>query len=318
MTSATRVLAFNATSPSGADASLGESSEALQLLVGPSSAAAHLWAQVRRVAPHFRTALLTGEAGTGAEAVARALHDLSPAVWRSFLALTPGEAENYFDPKNLGSSSSLGTIFLTDVENLSRTAQSGLLRVLRNRGPNAVRLVAFASRGLRPLVSTGTFSAELANSLAAVRITLPALRERTEDIPMLASYLLQRRAQQLGYPARPLTPEFLKTAVAYAWPGNLDQMSATLDRLLTAANGDVLQATDIEAAAAACLQVSAPATLQPRMIKLDQVVQEHIRAVLFGCNGNKLRAAEVLGISRSTLYRMLEASTSSYPLSLAG
>jgi len=297
-------------------------SDALQLLVGPSAAAAHLWAQIRRVAPHFRTALLTGERGTGAEAVARALHDLSPATWRPFLTLGSQESEQYFSQKAFATPPSEGTLFLSDVESLSRSAQSSLLRLLRYRGPQSVRVVAFARHGLRPAVSTGIFSSELASSLAALRIALPALRERSEDIPLLVSHVMQRRAQALGKAAPPLTAEFLQAASHFAWPGNLEQMTSVLEALIRRSQGEPLTGSDLESAVEQTEESTARTINEPRMVKLETVIQEHIRSVLFGCNGNKLRAAEILGISRSTLYRMLDAAQASgggeFSLPLAG
>jgi DNA-binding NtrC family response regulator len=318
MTSANRVLAFSSPGSRFPDASPTEAPEALQILVGPSPAAAHLWEQIRRVAPHFRTALLTGEAGTGADAVARALHDLSPSPWRTFNTLAPAQAEEFFARRALHSAPVDGTLFLTGIERLSRQAQSGLLRILRHRGPHPLRLIVFASNGLRAAVSAGLFSSELASALTAVRIAIPALRERSQDIPMLLSHLLQHRAQALGKPAPPLTPAFLNAVTGYVWPGNLDQMATVLDHLVRNGNGDPLLASSLEEAIAESVQASPGAHPEARMVKLDQVIHEHIRSVLFGCNGNKLRAAEVLGISRSTLYRMLEASVQAEPLSLAG
>lgn len=270
-------MPHSAVSPAGNSAS-----DALQLLVGPSAAAAHLWAQVRRVAPHFRTALLTGERGTGAEAVARALHDLSPATWRPFLALSPAEAEGYLANKNFVTPPAEGTLFLPDVENLPRTAQSGLLRLLRHRGPQSVRVVCFARNGLRPAVSTGVFSSELASSLSALRIPLPALRERREDIPLLVSHLLQRRSQALGFPAPQLSAEFLAAASSFAWPGNLEQMTSVLDELIGRAPAETLSAADLDAAVTRTGDNPVRSAHEPRMVKLETVIQEHIRSVLFG------------------------------------
>ncbi|SEG38124.1 two-component system, NtrC family, response regulator HydG [Bryocella elongata] len=297
-------------------------SDALQLLVGPSAGAAHLWAQIRRVAPHFRTALLTGERGTGAEAVARALHDLSPATWRPFLTLSSQDSEQYLSQKSFAAPPPEGTLFLSDIESLSRSAQSSLLRLLRHRGPQSVRVVAFARHGLRPAVSTGIFSSELASSLAALRIALPALRERAEDIPLLVSHVLQRRAQALGKTAPPLTAEFLSAASHFSWPGNLEQMTSVLEALIRRSQGDPLTGSDLESAVEQTEESTARTVNEPRMVKLETVIQEHIRSVLFGCNGNKLRAAEILGISRSTLYRMLDAAQAAgngdFKLPLAG
>jgi DNA-binding NtrC family response regulator len=316
------LTANHSTAVSPSTSSATAASDALQLLVGPSAAAAHLWAQIRRVAPHFRTALLTGERGTGAEAVARALHDLSPATWRPFLSLNHQEAEEYFAHKTFASAPTEGTLFLSDIESLSRSAQTGLLRLLRHRGPQAVRVVAFARHGLRPAVSTGIFSSELASSLAALRIALPALRERAEDIPLLVSHLLQRRAQALGKAAPPLTAEFLHAASHFAWPGNLEQMTGALEALIRRSTGEALTGGDLESSVKQTEEAAPRPANEPRMVKLETVIQEHIRAVLFGCNGNKLRAAEVLGISRSTLYRMLDAAqaagSNDFDLPLAG
>ncbi|MES2390892.1 MAG: sigma 54-interacting transcriptional regulator, partial [Acidobacteriota bacterium] len=231
MSTSNRVLAFASATPRSPAPANGESSEALHILVGPSPAAAHLWDQIRRVAPHFRTALLTGEAATGAEAVARALHDLSPATWRSFLSLSPTDAEDYFGRRSLQALPSDGTVFLTDIENLSRPAQTGLMRAIRHRSTNPIRIIAFARQGLRAAVSAGTFSADLASALTAVRIGLPPLRERAQDVPMLLSHMLHRRSQQLGRPTPALSTEFLEAATVYPWPGNLHQMGIVLEHL---------------------------------------------------------------------------------------
>jgi DNA-binding NtrC family response regulator len=320
MSSSNRVLAFASANPRNSDHLQGDASEAMHLLVGPSAAAAHLWDQIRRVAPHFRTALLTGEAHTGAEAVARALHDLSPATFRSFLALDPTGAEEFLGHRSVQVLPVEGTLFLSEIESLSRPAQTGLLRILRHRSQHPIRVIAFARNGLRAAVSAGTLSADLANALSAVRIALPPLRERSQDIPMILSHILHCRSQQLGRTTPTLAPDFLESAVAYAWPGNLHQMEALIQRLLQTAAGDILSASAFEAAVAFSIEHTPHPAPPARMIKLDQVIHEHIRSVLFGCNGNKLRAAEVLGISRSTLYRMLDASAAhpSIPLSLAG
>jgi DNA-binding NtrC family response regulator len=144
--------------------------------------------------------------------------------------------------------------------------------------------------------------------MAALRVSLPALRERSEDIPLLVSHVMQRRAQALGKAAPPLTAEFLQAASHFAWPGNLEQMTSVLEALIRRSTGEPLTGADLESAVEQTEGSTVRAINEPRMVKLEMVIQEHIRAVLFGCNGNKLRAAEILGISRSTLYRMLDAA----------
>jgi len=308
-----------------APASRARENEAdVSVLSGTSAAIAHLRAQMRRIAPYFRTASLTGERGCGDEAVARALHEMCPLNDRAFLALNATDAEKRFATENGPvAAPTEGLLYLPEAEALSRTAQAGLLRLLREQNSRSPRVVAFVGRGLKPLISAGFFSPELAGTLGALRIALPELRDRTTDIPLLLHDCLQetcRRREITDARSRPvyLSDEFLLAAMRSNWPGNLHQMQDVVDWLLEHKTGGTLNAGDLQAALDALNQASSSRPRGPRMVRLEQVVQQHIREVLMGCNGNKLRAAEVLGISRSTLYRMLESSEAPESLRLAG
>ncbi len=283
-------------------------------LTGTSPAVAHLLSQIRRVGPYFRTAMLTGERHCGDAEAAALLHSLSPLADRPLLTLNAADAElllgDSFPPAAV---TEAGMIFLTWPERLSRSAQMTLLRLLRNRKPLPPRIVIFAEHGLRPLVSAGNFSPELEASLGALRITLPSLRDRAEDIP----HLLGSLVAEANTAAPPLTQELLDAAVRHNWPENLKQLRAVAERLATQGNELPLDATTLQAAIE-YVPTGPPADRRaPRLIPLEQVIQEHVRAVLVACSGNKLRAAEILGISRSTLYRMLESPASFNPMSMA-
>jgi len=281
-----------------------------QWLLGPSPAAAQLWLLLRRIAPLFRTALLLGEPGTGAEFAARVLHDLSPSAHHPWLVLPAQDAEDRFRTRS--NYNIEGSIFLPELERLSPTAQTGLLHLLRRRGSRTPRVIAASSRSLRTLVAATGFNPELASALGAIHIAMPALRNRAEDITPLASLALQHSATARNIQVPNLSPSVLEAAHAYSWPGNLDQLRAAFDWLMEVHGAArTLYARDLESALAAVAQTAAasasPAT-ETRLISLDLVVKEHVRSVLSACHGNKLRAAEVLGISRSTLYRMLDES----------
>jgi DNA-binding NtrC family response regulator len=199
-------------------------------------------------------------------------------------------------------------IYIPHPERLSPVFQATLLRLLRKYGANAPRIVAFAGRSLRTLFSTTGFSAELADYLGALRIAIPALRERREDISQLLTHLLQNIAVRSGAPLPDLAPDLIDAARHLPWRGNLPQLSAAAEALMERSTHLILHAQDLNAVLGA---ISAPITEfhgEVRMMRLDDIIQEHIRAVLSACNGNKLRTAEILGISRSTLYRMLETN----------
>ncbi|MBW4040082.1 MAG: sigma-54-dependent Fis family transcriptional regulator [Acidobacteria bacterium] len=277
-------------------------------LAGPSAAMAQLRGQFRRVAPYFRTALLTGERGCGEVLAARVLHQMSPLKDRAFVVLTPSAAELRFARNSLAPAALDGMIFLPQPERLSRLAQVAILRLLREHGQYAPRIVAFAERGLRSIVSAGGFSADLAEALTALRITMPSLRDRAEDIPSLLSHMLQLLATERGTPTPRPPADLLEAAVRQSWPGNLAQLHTAAIGLIARSGKGELRPEDLTAVLSSIAPAVPRERRETRMLRLDDVIQEHIRAVLSACNGNKLRTAEVLGISRSTLYRMLDAT----------
>jgi DNA-binding NtrC family response regulator len=276
-------------------------------MLGSSAAITLLRGQIHRVAPHFRTALLTGERGCGDITAAHILHQLSPRSQYPFRELTPAYAQLRFGSRPMHApAAGEGMFYLPRPESLSHDVQAALLRLLRERGSQAPRIVAFAERGLRPLVTTSGFSAELADSLEALHITLPSLRERSDDIPELLSRLLQEFATNLQRTPPMLAPDLFDAARKSPWPGNFPQMQAAVQGLIELTGKPVLHAADLRSVLGTVSQPLPLDRSEIRMVSLDTIIQEHIRAILFACNGNKLRAADILGISRSTLYRMLE------------
>jgi len=316
-----QVLPLSSNRPPRPVVTMGDVGTAWPVLAGTSVAATQMRSMIRRVAPHFRTAVLLGEEGCGGEQVARALHLLSPAKALPFVALDAAEAERRFARAETAPTPERaeGLIYLPEVARLSRAAQSGLLTMLHGAsawqhqpaqggiGRGMVRVVAFAGRGLRPVVSAGSFHSELAGVLETLRLAIPSIRERADDVPQLLAQVVQSVAEELCQQPAELGDDLLEAAKRFEWPGNLNQMRAVMRRLLERGTGDTLHAEDLTEALEAVAQMQ-PVAAGPRLVRLEQVVQEHIRSVLIACNGNKLRAAEVLGISRSTLYRMLETT----------
>lgn len=297
------------------------SAELALTLLGPSPAMAQLWTQIRRLAPYLRTVLLTGEADCGQEAVARLLLDLSPQNHRHFLQLTAAEVEGrLLRASGLASFPPDVLLYLPDVHRLSRPAQEAVLRLLKMRRSRPFTTVAAAADDLRTLVGLGSFSSELADLLGGMRIALPTLKQRAEDLPMLIVQLLSQLASAQGTCPPTVSETFLRAAMAHTWPGNFRELSQVLASLNASAGTEPLQASDLQRTLAVQKATVYAEPAAVRMVSLDAIVQEHIAAVLHACHGNKLRAAETLGISRSTLYRMLDcaAATRTPALQLAG
>ena len=305
--------------PSRTRSNVSSSADLALTLLGPSAAMAQLWAQIRRLAPHVRTVLLTGAPDCGQEAVARLLLDLSPGNHRGFLQLTAAKAETrLLRTAGLNSLPTDVFLYLPDIHRFSLAAQDALLRLMRMRRSRPFTVVAASPEDLRSLVDLGRFTPELADTLSSVRLAVPCLKQRQEDIPMLLSHMLSARGLETGRPAPQPTDEFLRAAMQHSWPGNLRELSRTVACLTSGSQHDGLRAADLHGALALQVPVLTAEPVAARLVSLDTVVQEHISAVLRACRGNKLRAAEVLGISRSTLYRMLDAAAAhNTPLSIA-
>jgi DNA-binding NtrC family response regulator len=294
-------------------------------IVGSSAAMHRLRQQVKRIGPHFRTVLVSGEAGTGKELVARALHRMSPAASGPFVvcpateipateikdALARRERSDVTgdDVRRLMRRSARGTLFLDRVNELPFDAQVWLLRALTQyelTQKTDLRIVASTGEDLRILVSTGRFSQELYQRLATVEITLPPLRERHEDLPELARHFLGRFATVHGRSAREIADEAMERMQQHPWPGNVSELESVLRNTVLRSDGQVLQSHDLPLLADKIESEQSPA----KTMRLQDVIEQHVLRVLKECGGNKLRASELLGISRSTLYRMLGASAS--------
>jgi DNA-binding NtrC family response regulator len=298
-------------------------------IVGSSAAIKRLRQQVRRIGPHFRTVLVSGEAGTGKELVARALHRMSPASGGPFVVCRAAaieealaECEGASAGDEVGRSMKRpvrGTLFLHRISNMPLEMQDRVLRVLMQYEPTQsrgnvlqrmdLRIIATTEEDLRTLVSTGRFSQELCQRLATVDISLPPLRERMEDLPELAKHFLEGFAQRYGRDVCKITDEAMERMLKYSWPENVRELECVLRNAVLRSEGRVLEAHHLPLLATAN-EPEQPATNAGRSVRLQDVVEQHVLRVLKDCGGNKLRASELLGISRSTLYRMLDAGVS--------
>ena len=302
-------------------------------LVGTSAPMRRLRLQINRIGPHFRTVLIRGEAGSETEQVARRLHGLSQGAAGSFVKCHAGALENPSsdtspDIFKQGSLEWLtrraegGTLFLDAVDKMPLAAQATLLRTLRRHefaesGGRITqrldsRVIASASEDLRVLASAGRFGQELYQRLATVEIAIPPLRERREDIPELATSLLDRLAQLDGCAVSSVSPEAMERLLSHRWPGNMRELHNALQSAMlqredgTGGTIGMIEARHLPEFAEEHIAASEKPDAEQNM-RLQDVVERHVMRVLKECRGNKLRAAERLGISRSTLYRMLDA-----------
>jgi DNA-binding NtrC family response regulator len=299
-------------------------------IVGSSMAMKRVRQQVRRIGPHFRTVLVSGEPGTGKELVARALHRMSPAADGPFVvchasAIEEAVAEceagvNTADnARRLMKSPVRRTLFLDRITDMPLAVQDRLLRVLtqhemtqsRINAPQRMelRIIGSTEEDVKILVSTGRFSQQLYQRLATVDITLPPLRERMEDLPELARYFLERFAQLHRKSLREIADEAMERMQKYLWPGNVAQLESVLRNGVLRSEGEVLGTHHLPLIAEASQPEQSIAGVG-KSVRLQDVVEQHVLGVLKNCGGNKLRASEMLGISRSTLYRMLDAGVS--------
>lgn len=314
------------------------------VLLGESVAVRQLRLQIRRVAPYFRTALIRGEAGAGKELVARAIHALSPGFVGPFIvadARLLAESTEYCESPHanttltaarLLASAQGGTLYLTHIGDSSTVQQAALLAFLRDceerkgtwpRPGNGIsgeiggrevqvstsrnldmRILAASDRDLRSLAAIGQFRQDLFARLSGLEIFVPPLRQRVADIPILVDCLLRRIAEGSGEPAKSLAERAMLWLQEYSWPNNFCELKHVVIQAATFAEGGTIEASHLLALIEPQV-AQEPMSAPPKIECLHDVMQRHVLDVLSRCAGNKVRAAEALGISRSTLYRML-------------
>jgi two-component system response regulator HydG len=293
------------------------------------------------VAPTDSTVLVTGESGTGKEVIARWIHERSGRVGNPFLSINCGalpesllESELFGhvkgsftgavkDRDGLFAAARGGTFFLDEIGETTPATQVKLLRVLQQREvipvgateaiPIDARLVAATNRALEEEVKRGGFRGDLYYRLNVITVHLPPLRERRDDIPLLADRFLQRaatrgaesRGEAKGGTPKTLAPAALDALVAYAWPGNVRELENALERAVILSPGDRIEATALPERVTARAVEPLVAERTPTSPTLEAIERAYIAWVLQNEGGNKSRTAEVLGIDPSTLYRKL-------------
>jgi len=310
-------------------------------MIGRGPVMQELFGMIRRLAPHVRTALITGETGTGKELVARALHRMGPRRDRRFVTVNcSAVVETLFESELFGhvrgaftgatehkpglfELADNGTLFLDEIGELPLTLQAKLLRVLElgevhrvgsiePRRVNVHVLVA-TNRDLRAEVAAGRFRSDLYYRLNVVEVRLPTLRDRREDIPYLTAAFVRETGERLQKPLAGLTPGAERILSAAAWEGNVRELRNVIERACILADGDFISERELavsmppgRSAAPVTPRAGAVPAAAGEDALLVNVEREHIQRALQRANGNKKAAARMLGLSRRALYRRLE------------
>lgn len=329
---------------------------ALSPIVGASARMQRLLKLVARVAPTDSTVLILGESGTGKELVARSLHVLSKRSSGPFVPVNVGalpdsliESELFgyargaftganTDRPGLVEEAHGGTLFLDEIGDMPLATQVKLLRTLENNevrrlGENSprlvdVRVIAATHRDLQAQVAEGRFRGDLYYRLNVVQLEIPALRDRLEDVGLLASYFLERAAQRTGRKGLRLAPDTVALLLKHDWPGNVRELENAIEHAVAVTDAEVLGPQDLPASVRSprllprhagdgppfddeVMVGEAPprrgrAPRDPDARSLDEVTRDHVLKALARHQGNAAAAARQLGVSRTTLWRMLK------------
>jgi DNA-binding NtrC family response regulator len=303
-------------------------------IIGRSAEMLELIDLARKVSRHYNNVLITGATGTGKELIAQALHKMSPVAGRRFAVcncsamvetLLESQLFGYVRGAFTGANDTRpglfeyangGTIFLDEVGEASLAMQAKLLRVIQNREiqrvgspevrPVDVRLIAATNRDLPAEVAAGRFREDLFYRLSPIQLRVPSLLERQDDIPLLVSFFLKKYGRLYQKPLRGLTHRAKALLLRHNWPGNVRELENTISSAALVVAGDFIDVQDLPQH----LQKPADKTSllleswKPR--SLDEVRAEHIYRMLQFCGGNRVRAAHLLGIGRTSLYRHLK------------
>jgi DNA-binding NtrC family response regulator len=302
-------------------------------IVGKSPAMLEVFDFSRKVARHYTNVLLVGPTGAGKELVARAIHLISPVSQQrlavcncSAMVDTLLESQLFGHVRGaftgatdtrpgLFEYANGGTVFLDEVGETSLAMQAKLLRVIQNReiqrvgSPEVkqvnVRLIAATNRDLRAEVLSGRFREDLFYRLSSIQIRIPSLAERLEDIPLLVQFFLKKYNDAYGKNIAGLTRRAQTVMLQHPWPGNVRELENVISTACITAMGDFIDISDFpEHLQHRNTRLSGDEDWRP--LPLDEIRKQHIQKVLQVCNGNRLRAAQILGIGRTSLYRYLK------------
>ncbi len=297
-------------------------------IVGSTPAMLEVYKTVARVVNSRATVLIQGESGTGKELIARAIHFNGPRAERPFVAVDCASlAESLLESelfghvrgaftgavetkKGLFEMADGGTCFLDEVAEINPSLQVKLLRVLQEHEvrrvggtesiPLDVRVIAATNKDLEALVQTGRFREDLFYRLNVVTIHLPPLRERQEDIPLLALHFLRKHREANQKLITHLAPETLELLSKHDWPGNVRELEHVIERAVTLTMNSCLLPEDLPPK----LQQQSGSSQPSSLPTLDELEKQHIQRALRASQGNKKQAAQILGINRRSLYRM--------------
>jgi two-component system, NtrC family, response regulator AtoC len=303
-------------------------------LVGDSEPMRQVFEKIRIAADIRTTVLIEGETGTGKELVARALHLAGPRRDRPFIAVNCaaipvtlmeselfGHLKGAFTgavDKRVGKfvAADGGTLLIDEIGEMPIELQSKLLRAVETQRVNPlgsneeiesdVRILASTHRDLQQMVSEGTFREDLYYRINVLKIALPPLRERREDIPLLAKAILEEIAAQNQRPVCDITPEALAQLQAYDWPGNVRQLRNVLERMAVWSSREVIDLPDVPEPIRKMEPVTSIQTLLASGKSLAEIEREVIQQTLARTGGNRQEASRVLGISTRTLQRRIK------------
>jgi DNA-binding NtrC family response regulator len=301
-------------------------------LIADSRAMLEVLEIVDRVASLPSHVLITGESGTGKDVVASAIHQRgsrgnAPFVPINCAAIPEalleselfGHAKGAFTgahehKEGLLKTAADGTIFLDELGDMPLAIQAKLLRAIESREiqpvgstrriPIQARVLAATNRDLRAEVAAGRFREDLYYRLAVVEIRVPPLRERREDIPLLATHFVQKYARELGRPVRGIAREALRLLAGHSWPGNVRELSNAVERAVIFASGEEIAAGDLPELVRAAAPRDPEFSRNLREAKIE-FERAHILQVIAECGGNKRKAAKLLGLGVTSLYRKL-------------
>ena len=302
-------------------------------IIGKSRPMEEVIQRLSQVAPTEANVLILGESGTGKELVARAIHSLSPRAGNQFVAFNCGSfteelmANELFgheksaytgatsQKKGLLETADQGTVFLDEIGDMPQSMQIKLLRVIQEKEllrvggvtplPVDLRFIAATHRDLKKEVDAGRFRQDLYYRLNVISVSLPPLVERTGDIPLLANHFLAQKIDELHKDIREIDPQAMELLVAYSWPGNVRELENVIERAVALANREIIKPEFLPEH----IQNLSIETYRRHFSKLPTLEEqeiEYIRWILKKCEGNKTKAAQIMGIDRVSLWRKMK------------